>query len=438
VLRLPPSITLASGPLSPALVPSDLVALPWILTALLASVFFGALRAALHHCHPERVLGREPSAERRLALAPMLERAEELAASASILKISCDLVFLTLVVGLVSPAGPLGWTDLGLALALGAPTLLLFTEALPLSLARARGDRLLLVVLPTFNLLQAPMGLLVAGLNLVRRAMLRMMRLPDNPPAAQRIVESLREVIEDAGSLGDLEATQRELIENVMSLAHVDVAAIMTPRTEIQGIEVSQSTANAAELLAATGHSHVPVYEESVDTIIGTISARELVRTFSSAEATPATLREILRPAYFVPETKQVSELLTEFRSKKQKMAIVLDEYGGTAGVVTLTDALAEVVGKIDDEFGESGEPILRREDGTVEVTAALHVSEVNEALGLEIPEEEDFETLGGFVLAELGHLPKKGERFRHGDVVYMVSDASDRRVLKVEVKLPA
>ena len=261
---------------------------------------------------------------------------------------------------------------------------------MPVSVGRARGDQLLLLVLPTFALLQAPAGLLVGGLNFVRRALLRMLRLPESPPSAQRIVESLREVIEDSGRQDDLEQTQRELIENVMSLGAVDVAAIMTPRTEIHGVEVEQSADQAAEVLTASGHSHVPVYEESIDTIIGTVSARELVRTLSATkDEQRQALREILRPAFFVPETKQISELLTEFRSKKQKMAIVLDEYGGTAGIVTLTDALAEVVGEIEDEFGERDEPIVRHEDGSVEVTAALHVSEVNEALGLEIPEKK-------------------------------------------------
>jgi len=136
-----------------------------------------------------------------------------------------------------------------------------------------------------------------------------------------------------------------------------------------------------------------------------------------------------------VPETKRVTELLTEFRRGKRKMAIVLDEYGGTAGMVTLGDILGEIVGDIGDEYDrEDPEPVHVVEPGVAEVEASLRIAELNETMGLELSEDEDFETLGGFVLAELGHLPKIGEQFEHDGATYVVTEASDRRVIRVRV----
>ena len=152
-----------------------------------------------------------------------------------------------------------------------------------------------------------------------------------------------------------------------------------------------------------------------------------------SAEPKPL-LADLIRPPLLVPETKLVSTLLEEFRDGRHKMAIVLDEYGGTAGVVTLMDVIEEIVGEIQNE-DEDSEPAIRElADGKFEIQAALHVSEVNEALGLTLAEESDFETLAGFVLAQLGHFPREGEEFDHENVRYRVAEATDRRVLRVHL----
>jgi CBS domain containing-hemolysin-like protein len=344
----------------------------------------------------------------------------------------------TLLVGLFAAEQPLEWGDLGLALAVGAPVLLLLTEGVAGSLGQHRAEGLLRYTLPLFHVLQIPLGLLVAGLAGLQGMLLRLLHVPARPPADERIVEDLRGVIEESAIEEPLGPAQRELIENVMALADVALAAIMTPRTEIHGLEVHEPLESAVRAFAEHGHSRVPVYQDTIDTIIGTIHALDLTRGLSTPVAERPALRELMRPAYFVPDTKRVSELLSELRTRKRKMAIVLDEYGGTAGVVTLTDLLAEVVGEIQGEHQDRSERIVRNSDGSAEVEAGLHVSEVNEALGLSIPEEEDYETLGGFVLSEFGRFPREGEHFRHGNAEFSVVEASDRRVLKVGVRQSA
>jgi CBS domain containing-hemolysin-like protein len=203
-------------------------------------------------------------------------------------------------------------------------------------------------------------------------------------------------------------------------------------------VDLEDGLTAVIRLAAEEGHSRIPVFEENLDNIVGYLSARGIVQILSDQQLEGANLREHLRPVYFVPETKQVSELLAEFRSERRKLAIVLDEYGGTAGLVTLGDILGEIVGDIGDEYDREDPPDLRIVcPGIAEISAGVRIAEVNEALALKLPEEADFETLGGFVLAELGHFPRRGEVFSKALVKYEILDASDRRVLLVRVVLP-
>lgn len=405
---------------------------------LAISMVLATLRKALQHSNTARLLARNGSHRRRERVAALLAQSEPLVAAAGLLGIAADLVFLGLLLELLTAGTPIAWGDLALAVALAVPTLLVLTETLPLVLARRHGDALLLVALPTFHALQWPLRPLVLALETIRRGLLRAAGLPPEDPTARQIVEGLRNVIEDAGRERDLDEAERELIENLMEFRDVDVAAVMTPRTEIDGVELSAGFEGAMRLASELGHSRVPVYEGNLDNILGTISAREMLRVIVAGGQATADLRQHLRPAYFVPETKPISELLAEFRRERRKIAIVLDEYGGTAGLVTITDVLAEIVGEIDVVDEDEDEPIRTLEPGVAEVDASLHVSEVNEELEVSIPEEEDYETLAGFVLAQLGHFPKVGESFVHEGVEYEVVEASDRRVIRVRVAQPA
>ena len=410
-----------------------------LVLALGFSTLLSTLRSSLRFSLPTRTLAAESDEKRRVRLEPLLERADAYASSAGLLKATCDLVFTVILVSVIAGDGSLQLSDLGYAVAIGAPTLLFVTEAMPSSVARAWGDRLLLETLPTFHWLQLPLSPLVRALSVARSALLRAFSIEDDT-SSRKIVEGLREVVKTTGaksSTSELEETERELIENVMEFGDVDAAEVMTPRTEMTALSVDSSVEEALAKLAEAGHSRLPVYEENVDNIIGTVTAVALAEaTVVSSEV--SELRELLRPPMLVPETKLVSELLREFRARKQKLAIVVDEYGGTAGVVTLTDVLAEIVGTIQDEYEEAEDTLRALEDGSYEVQASLHVSEVNEALDLSIPEEEDFETLAGFVLAQHCHFPKASEIFSNGDITSSVAEARDRRVIKVRVKRSA
>ncbi|MFT7668714.1 MAG: putative hemolysin [Planctomycetota bacterium] len=369
----------------------------------------------------------------------MLEHVGRLSTSAGILKVSCDLVFITILIAMFTEGTGLRWKPLSLAVIIAVPTLLFLTESLPHALARRFGDQVLIRVLPTFHVLQLPLQALSRALEVINHASLRVLHIPVATADTREIVEGFREVVEESTRRLDFDETERELLENVMDFGDVDVAAIMTPRTEIHGVDLEDGIEEVIRVGAEEGHSTIPIFEENLDSIIGIVSARGIIKLLAAGGLQKASLRSLVRPTYFVPETKLVTQLLADFRRDKRKMAIVLDEYGGTAGMVTLGDILGEIVGDIGDEYDVADpEPVRIMSPGVAMIQASLRIAEVNEALDLELPEDEDFETLGGFVLSELGHLPKQGENFEFDEATYEVMEASDRRVIRICIRKAA
>ncbi len=407
------------------------------LVALVLTGGFAVLRAALLHSVPDRVLEEAGSDADRERLRPLLGRAEQLATSASVLAISFQILFVVLVLAMVGE--DFSAAPMGVSLAISVPLLVFATEVVPHMVAGERSDRLLCRVLPGFDLLQSPLALLALGLDGLRKLLMRLLRIPEPAQAVRSIVEDLRDVIVDSDRADPLREEERELIENVVEFYDVDVAEIMTPRTEMTAVEIDEGFAALVNVFAESGHARIPVYEKNLDHIVGIAYAHKILRLAAGGAPADGPLRELLEPVGFVPETKLVSELLKEFRTAKRKIAVVLDEYGGTAGVVTVSDVIAELVGDMTEEIGEPApEPIRRRADGSIEVEGSTRVSEVNEELELSFPEEEDYETLAGFVLAQLGRFPKVGERLHWDGVQVEVTSANDRRVLELLLRLPA
>lgn len=409
-----------------------------IVPAVLGATWFATLRIALQRSTPSRLLTgvEEP---RRARLAPLAEQIDTLATSAGLFEVACRAAIPILVYRALDADPAATWLRATAALILSVPVILLFCDAWPSAVAAHRGDALLRRVLPGFHAFQLPLRLVVRAFEGVRNGSRRVIGLDQNPAASRQIVEGLREVIEEAELSGDLDATEREIIGNVIETRDVAVSTLMTPRTGIFGVEVNEGLVGAARALAECGHSRIPVYDGSLDTILGLVSARDVVLAAAENRLEHENLRSFVHAAHFVPETKSVRELLAEFRREKIKMAIVLDEYGGTAGLITLGDVIVELVGDIASERDEALPLMIRKlPDGSADVDATLHVSEVNEALGTEIPEEDGYETLAGFVLSELGHVPKKGETVHAAGAEFRVLDASDRRVLRVGVRATA
>jgi len=330
----------------------------------------------------------------------------------------------------------------GIALALG----LTLGGVIPMAWARYGAEGVLVRCLPVCQVCRAVFFPLRRGLGPLDGLVRRLMGAGPRPPRLSHIEEEIRSVVAEGEREGALDRNRKDMIENVLRFAKTDTGRIMTPRTDIVSIESSASADDARHLIASSGHSRIPVTRGNIDTIVGILYAKDLLdlpagRQVGGGGTEGATLRvrEVCRPALFVPETKRLDELLREFQGDQVHMAIVLDEYGGTAGLVTIEDVVEEIVGEIVDEYEQAPREAIRAvEPRAFEVEARVHISELNHELGLRLPEHEDYETIGGLVLARLGSIPKAGETLEYAGLRITVIEAEERRIKRLRLDLPA
>ncbi len=250
------------------------------------------------------------------------------------------------------------------------------------------------------------------------------------------------DAVSDGQLDGVVEDGQKEMIEGIFEFKDADVADIIVPRTEMTSVDADAPLEDAINLAMEKGYSRLPAYRGNRDNIIGIFYVRDCLRFWEKPASDRPPLADLLRPPLFVPETKLIPELLAEMRRGQSHMAVVLDEYGGTAGLVTIEDVLEEIVGDIQDEFDakavDTDGKVRQIDERTLSADGAAHVSEINKMLGDEIiPEDDDYETVAGFVLDNLGHIPKVGETFVYEDTLTVrVLQADERRVKRIRLQL--
>jgi putative hemolysin len=259
--------------------------------------------------------------------------------------------------------------------------------------------------------------------------------LVSRPLAGKRLPFVTEEEIKtmvDAGEEGGvLEEEEKEMIYSIFDMGNTLAREIMVPRIDVLGLEVSTPLGQAVDALLTAGHSRVPVYQGSIDNIVGLLYAKDLLRAWKDA-GQGGQLSALMRPAYFAPETKKVDELLAELQAKRIHMAVVVDEYGGTAGIVTLEDIVEEIVGEIRDEYDVNEESLFERVNDTETIfDARINLDEVNELLELHLPTGES-DSLGGFIYGQLGHVPAPGEKVPAELVTFEVLSVTGRRIRKV------
>ena len=269
-------------------------------------------------------------------------------------------------------------------------------------------------------------------------------RLADRPDASPRPssveVEIHHHADDDPGD--DLEAelpeVTREILERAVELARRDVAELMVPRSAIVDLPATVSAEVAARAFHETGRSRVPLFGESRDDIVGILYLKDLMAALLDAEAAggpPPSPRKLCRPAYCIPETKSAIELLEEFRTRRTHLAMALDEYGGVAGLITIEDLLEQLVGPIDDEHdAATHDPVIELGDGRFDVDASTLLEALNDRIGLRLPTNGDFQTVGGFAFNTLGHLPDPGDSFRHGGVKFTIAEVGGRSIRRLHL----
>jgi len=256
------------------------------------------------------------------------------------------------------------------------------------------------------------------------------------PPAPQEAAEEeMLDALSEGEREGVIEDHEREMMESIIEFKDAEVSEIMTRRTEIIAVNADSSLREILESTVKSGHSRLPVLDENADNMVGVLYVKDILACVEPDEL-ERSVRSVMRTPYFVPETKVVRELLEEFRTTTVHMAIVLDEYGGTSGIVTIEDVIEEIVGEIEDEYDEREPPDIRTvgpRSAVVEGDAP--VDEVNDTLGIEISEDEEYETVAGYVLFRTGRIPRPGEVFRWEGVTFRVLDADRRRIKRLMVE---
>jgi putative hemolysin len=373
------------------------------------------------------------------------ERVERLAENADRLALACAfyrLVFnlgglLLLVALLTESQKQLHVGVYALAFVTALAIFSVFSLAIPDAWARYAGERL---ICRTYGFLVVCAFLAAPVLYVMRLYDGFVRRLAGVPPTSpeeeqEEKHEEFLEDLEQHRMEGAVDEEEQEMIENVLELRERTADEIMTPRTDLIAVDVHADLPAVLEAIKKAGHSRLPVYEENIDNIVGLIYAKDLLGQIGGDPAS-FHLRDRMREAYFVPETKPLRSLLHEFQNQKLHIAVVLDEYGGTAGVVTLEDILEELVGEIADEYEEVPQESVRRiDENTIEVDARTYVEDLNDEHSLDLPEDEDYDTVGGFVFSRLGYVPKAGESFEYGHLQLTITSAEPRRVKRVRIQ---
>lgn len=247
--------------------------------------------------------------------------------------------------------------------------------------------------------------------------------------------EEIHTIIEVGELEGVINQDEHAMIDAVLDLGDTLVREILVPRTEMVAVEITTPVTEVLSTIIEAGHSRIPVYEGDVDHIIGILYAKDLLKLWDKLPG-EISIRSICRKAYFIPETKTTADLLKEFKMRRVHMAVAVDEYGGTAGIVTIEDILEEIVGEIQDEHDpveQSG--ISRLDDGSYIFDARSHIEDVEEELDIQLP-HGDYDTLGGFISHLLGHVPAQGEQGCYERVLFTVEEADARKVSMIRVNL--
>ncbi len=335
--------------------------------------------------------------------------------------------------------GPLQNAAEGIALVVVTILLTLFTivfgELVPKQIGLAHAERVAFSTARLMEFLGNVFGPLVGALTLVTRYVSRLFRA--DVPAEERISsEELRLIIEQGGEQGILEAEEEQMIHAVIELGEQRVHEVMVPRIAMVSLPVDATMNEAIDVIVAEGHSRIPAYETSIDEIIGIVYAKDLLPFLKPTAPEPPPLRSLLRTPVFVPESMTVDDLLHELQRRKVHIAIVLDEYGGTAGLVTIEDLIEEIVGEIQDEYDVEEPMIERLSEDEARVDGRAAVDDLAEIFETPVPleDEDEYDTVGGLIYHRIGGVPKPGDQVSVDGLTLTVELTDGRRVSKVLV----
>ncbi len=311
---------------------------------------------------------------------------------------------------------------------------LVFGEIMPKIYCRHNHERLapwVVVWLATlYRFLRIPIRILMFISNLL----IRLLGGEPSEEASYVTADDLKLLIEVGQKQGLLEEGETEMLHSIFELSETPVREVMTPRVDMIYVNVDDTLDVVLATFEEHDFSRLPVIEDNRDNVIGILYMKDLIHRWRDEDANGSIVRELMRPALFAPETKRIDDVLEQFRREKTHIAIVVDEYGGTEGLVTIEDVLEEIVGDIEDEFDQDKYILEEVSPGTWEVDAGIDAEDLEDEIGIVFPEDADFESLAGFLIARHGDLPKSGEEMSYDEFQFTILDADERRISKVQI----
>ncbi len=314
---------------------------------------------------------------------------------------------------------------------------LVLGELAPKKIAMQKPEKVSFAVVPVLLFVSKVTKPFVKILSVSTNAVVRLFGLDPNADEEEVTEEEIRMMVDVGQEKGVIEDVQKEMINNIFEFDDIDVADIMTHRTDMACVDVEDSLAKAIKLSMEEGYSRIPVYEEDPDNVVGIVYIKDLLKYIGSVLPETLKLKDVMRKAYYVPESKRCGALFAEMTENHMQMAIVVDEYGGTAGLVTLEDIVEAIVGNIQDEYDNEDEEISKINETTFTIDGVTDLEEVEEQLGIQFP-EDDYDTLGGFIISQLGFLPQDGDMnaVEFENIRFTVLNVEERRIGKVKVEI--
>jgi putative hemolysin len=309
--------------------------------------------------------------------------------------------------------------------------LLIFAETMPKTFANRHAERVSLLFVRPIEILSWLFSPVVVVLSWLAS---RLTKLVGGTPVPRSIVsdEEIRTMITVRHKEGTMEEAEADMLHAVFDFGDSPVSEVLVPRPEVVGIEKGETLAEFLKTYSESPISRFPVYEENMDNVVGILSIKDVLMALAKGSITKeAPIDELIRPAYFTPETKRISELFTEMRDANYRMAIVVDEYGGTAGIVSLSRLMEEIVGPVGDELAEAEKEYESINEYTFQIDGGMRIEEANEELGLELP-EGDYETVAGFILHLMGRIPKQGKQLKYKGLKMVITKMKGHKIEEI------
>ncbi|HEX6926026.1 MAG TPA: hemolysin family protein [Longimicrobiaceae bacterium] len=418
----------------------------FVLALLAANAYFVTAEFALLTLHRSRAEQEARDGDSRAdRLLPVINSPDRLLLTAQIgSSLTTMLVGFLLARASLQWSGPASGTRVGVVVLAFAMAVLLhaaLSGLLPKLVGIHRAARVAGVVLPPLRWLETGLRLVTWPLSKLVSAVARLFGVTESGfHPLVRTPEEIRILVARGHEQGVVEEDEREMIHGIFEFSQTVAREVMTPRIDVVAVPVDITLPELIRVVVEEGHSRLPVYSGTIDSVVGVLLAKDLIPLLADPDRfrdRPFDIREVMREAYFVPDTKPVDDILAEFQQQKVHLAVVLDEFGGTYGVVTMEDLLEEIVGEIDDEYDVSEPDFSATPEGDVLIDGGVSLSEVNERYGLGLP-EEDYDTIGGYIFGALGRVPVPGDQIdapgQDGAVTLVVEEIEDRRVLRVRL----